>query len=127
MYLYKDTTQCKQQHHINMLDTNLIIIEVLPYLSIGKIGKESEIDRLKIVKAIFYRLQTDCQWRLLPIKQFIDRAGTVWNAVYHHYSKWCKDGSWQRVRANILNKYKGLLDLSCINLDGSHTRYTSPF
>lgn len=122
LYIYKDTTQSKKQHHTNMLDTNLIIIEVLPYLSIGKIGKESEIDRLKIVEAIFYRLKTGCQWRLLPVKQFIDRAGTTWNAVYHHYSKWCKDGSWQRVWANILKKYKNSLDLSCINLDGSHTR-----
>ena len=101
LYIYKDTNQSKKQHHTNMLDTNLIIIEILPYLSIGKIGKESEIDRLKIVEAIFYRLKTGCQWRLLPVKQFIDRAGTTWNAVYHHYSKWCKDGSWQRVWANI--------------------------
>lgn len=122
LYIYKDTTQRKEQHHTNMLDTNLIIIEVLPYLSIGKIGKELEIDRLNIVEAIFYRLKTGCQWRLLPVKQFIDRAGTTWNAVYHHYSKWCKDGSWQRVWANILKKYKNFLDLSCINLDGSHTR-----
>ncbi|MFT5647608.1 MAG: hypothetical protein ACI976_002300 [Aureispira sp.] len=38
------------------------------------------------------------------------------------YSKWCKDGSWQQVCANILKKYKNSLDLSCINLDHSHTR-----
>ena len=55
LYIYKDTTRRKKQHHTNMLDTNLIIIEVLPYLSIGKIGKGSEIERLKIVEAIFYR------------------------------------------------------------------------
>ena len=119
LYIYKDTNQRKKQHHTNMLDTNLIIIEVLPYLSIGK---GSEIERLKVVKAIFYRLKTGCQWRLLPVKQFISREGTTWNAVYHHYNKWCKDGSWQRVWANVLKKYKHSLDLSCINLDGSHTR-----
>jgi hypothetical protein len=60
LYLYKDTNQRKRQQHTNMLDTNLIIIEV-PYLSIGKVGKESEIKRLKIVEAIFYRLKTGCQ------------------------------------------------------------------
>jgi transposase len=105
-----------------MLDTNLIIIEVLPYLSMGKVGKEAEIDLLSIVKAIFYRLKTGCQWRLLPVKQFIDRADTTWNAVYYYYNKWCKDGSWQNVWQHILGKYKTLLDMSCIHLDGSHTR-----
>ena len=105
-----------------MLDTKLIIIEVLPYLSMGKVGKESEINILNIVEAIFYRLKTGCQWRLLPVKQFVDRAGTTWNAVYHHYSKWCKDGSWENVWNHILKKYKSLVDMSCIHLDGSHTR-----
>jgi hypothetical protein len=87
LYIYKDTTQRKEQHHTNMLDTNLIIIEVLPYLSRGKIGKEPKIDRLKIVEAIFYRLKTDCQWRLLPVNQFIDRGG---EAVGYNGRKKCK-------------------------------------
>ncbi len=105
-----------------MLDTNIIITEVLPYLSVGKVGKELEISLLNIVEAIFYRLKTGCQWRYLPVKQFIDREKTTWNAIYHHYNNWCKDGSWEKVWHNIVKKYKSLLDLSCIHLDGSHTR-----
>lgn len=105
-----------------MLDTNLIITEVLPYLSVGKVGKGQEICLLSIVEAIFHRLKTGCQWRLLPVKQFIDREDATWNAVYYHFDKWCKDGSWQRVWNNVLNKYKSLLDMSCIHFDGSHTK-----
>ena len=56
-----------------MLDANLIEIEVIPYLSVGKVGKEPEINLLEVVQAIFYRLKTGCQWRFLPVKQFISR------------------------------------------------------
>lgn len=105
-----------------MLDTNLIITEILPYLSVGNIGKALEIDLLSIVKAIFHRLKTGCQWRQLPVKQFIDREKTTWESVYYHFNKWCKDGSWGTAWHNIQKKYKALLDMSCIHLDGSHTR-----
>ena len=44
-----------------------------------------------------------------------------WNSVYHHYQKWCKDGSWGKVWQHILGKYKVELDMSSIQLDGSQT------
>lgn len=105
-----------------MIDSNLIKTEVLPHLSVGKVGKKVEVSLLNVVEAIFYRLKTGCQWRMLPVKQFIDRANTGWSTIYYHYSKWCKDGSWQKVWKHILGKYKALLDMCCIHLDGSHTR-----
>lgn len=105
-----------------MIETNLIKTEVLPYLSVGKVGKKAEINLLNVVEVIFYRLKTGCQWRMLPVKQFISRADTQWNTIYYHYNKWCKDGSWQQVWRHILKKYKALLDMCCIHLDGSHTR-----
>ena len=81
-----------------------------------------EIDKLEVVLAIFYRLKTGCQWRELPVRQFVTRKGTVWNSIYYHCSRWCKDGSWERAWYHVLGKYRMYLDLSCINLDGSHTR-----
>lgn len=105
-----------------MLDANLIEIEVIPYLSVGKVGKEPEINLLEVVQAIFYRLKTGCQWRFLPVKQFISREGTAWEAIYYYFNKWSKDGSWKEVWANIQQKLKTFLDMSCIHLDGSHTR-----
>ncbi len=70
--------------------------------------------------AILYRLKTGCQWRQLPMKQFF-RGKYSWQSVYYHFQKWSKDGSWDRVWNNILKKYKYLLDLSSIQLDGTHT------
>jgi len=73
-----------------------------------------------VVEAILYRLKTGCQWRQLPMKQFF-RCKYNWQSVYFHFQKWCKDGSWQEVWQNTLFKYKHLLDLSSIQLDGTHT------
>lgn len=73
-----------------------------------------------MVEAILYRLKTGCQWRQLPMKQFF-RCKYTWQSVYFHFQKWSKDGSWQKVWQQILGKYKHLLDLSSIQLDGTHT------
>lgn len=54
------------------------------------------------------------------MKQFF-RVKYQWQSVYHHFQKWCKDGSWERVWQHLLEKNKGLLDLSSVQLDGTHT------
>ncbi len=73
-----------------------------------------------MVEAILYRLKTGCQWRQLPLKQFF-RAKFRWQSVYYHFQKWCKDGSFEKVWQFLLNNYRHLLDLSSIQLDGTHT------
>ena len=54
------------------------------------------------------------------MKQFF-REKYRWQSVYHHFQKWSKDGSWEKVWVYILEKHKGLLDMSSIQLDGTHT------
>jgi len=44
-----------------------------------------------------------------------------WQSVYYHFQKWSKDGSWEMVWMLLLEKYKHLLDMSSIQLDGTHT------
>jgi transposase len=70
--------------------------------------------------AILYRLKTGCQWRQLPMKQFF-RVSYKWQSVYYHFQKWSKDGSWSGVWNQVLKQHKHLLDLSSIQLDGTHT------
>ena len=41
--------------------------------------------------------------------------------MYYHYQKWCKDGSWELMWQSLLKSYKHLLDMSSIQLDGTHT------
>ena len=80
----------------------------------------TKVQKYQVVEAILYRLKTGCQWRQLPMKQFF-RVRYKWESVYYHFQKWCKDGSWQKIWQILLNKYKHLLDMSSIQLDGTHT------
>jgi putative transposase len=45
----------------------------------------------EIVNAIFDRVRTGCQWRMLP-KEFPD-----WRHVWYYYKKWTDDGTWERL------------------------------
>jgi transposase len=43
-----------------------------------------------------------------------------WQAVYYHFQKWSRDGSLERVWQKSINTIQHDLDLSQLNLDGSH-------
>jgi len=78
------------------------------------------VHHYQVIKAILYRLKTGCQWRHLPMLQFF-RTSYCWQSVYYHFQKWSKDGSWERVWGTLLERHKKLLDMSSIQLDGTHT------
>jgi len=44
-----------------------------------------------------------------------------WQGVYYHFNEWVKDGSWTKVWLSILSAHKDKLDLSSVQLDGTHT------
>lgn len=93
-----------------------------PQLSKAKRGYVSEHPRYKIFNYILYKLATGCQWAALPIEMTMDGQRIMsYQVPYYHFRKWSTDGSFQRlVDAGILAvKYE--LNLSEINLDGSHT------
>lgn len=94
---------------------------ILPYLTPGKRGFDPKVPVHEIVMLILYRLKTGCQWRELPLKQFFSGQALTWNGVYHHFNKWAKNGCWQRVWVELLRANRMHLDLSSIQLDGSHT------
>lgn len=54
------------------------------------------------------------------MKQFFN-VKYNWNSVYYHFQKCCKDGSWQKIWESLLNKHKSLLDMSSVQLNGTHT------
>jgi len=96
---------------------------ILPYLSTAKRGYVSKIALVKIFNYILYRLHTGCQWAELPIAPDPDNLaqGEIsWWAVYHHFRKWSRDGSLERVWQHSVQLIKDDLDLSVLNLDGSH-------
>ena len=77
---------------------------------------------MKIITLVFKRLKTGCQWREISIKEQFEEGEISWNTIYYYFNKWSKDGSFQRVWLNILEKNKSKLDLSCAQIDGSHSK-----
>lgn len=89
-------------------------------MAFGNVWNNTKVKLHQVIKAILYRLKTGCQWREIPMKQFF-RIKYNWNSVYTHYRKWCKDGSWSKIWQILLTKYKSQLDMSSVQLDGTHT------
>jgi transposase len=89
-------------------------------LTFGYLWNNTKVKVYQVVQAILHRLKTGCQWRELPMKQFFGTKYS-WNSVYFHFQKWCKSGSWQKLWKMLLVKFKSVLELSTILLDGTHT------
>jgi putative transposase len=49
----------------------------------------------KVINAILYIVVGGCQWRMLP------REYPNWKSVYHYFSRWRDDGTWQRIHDKI--------------------------
>jgi len=103
------------------LSKKFITKNILPYLSQTKLGRKTKVPLWRIVKAIIYRLKTGCQWREIPIGAFCSSILISWNSIYYHFNKWSKDGSWKKMWTHLLLLNKAVLDMSSVQLDGSHT------
>ena len=92
------------------------------HLSTAKRGYECKILLYKVFNYILYKLRTGVQWEFLPIDD--NDAGqpeVSYQVPYYHFRKWSKDGSLQKLFDASIMTIKGELNLSEINLDGSHS------
>jgi transposase len=93
-----------------------------PRLSKAKRGYVSEQPLYKIFNYILYKLYTGCQWEALPIEKTPDGQPIMsYQVPYYHFRKWSKDGSLQRLFDASILSIHGELNLSELNLDGSHS------
>ena len=97
---------------------------VEPHLSRAKRGSVCKIPRYKLFNYLVHVLYTGCQWPTLQAR--IDRDDTgqpelSYQAVYYHFRKGSRDGSLQRVFDSSIQRLLPDLDLSELNLDGTHT------
>lgn len=106
---------------MGILNKDTIERWIIPHLTRGKRGFDVSVPVVEIVAAILYRLKTGCQWRELPLKEFFSDKSLTWNSVFYHFNKWSKAGCWQKVWINLLKSNYKYLDLSSVELDGSHT------
>jgi transposase len=96
---------------------------VRPFISIAKRGYECSIPLYKVFNYILYRLHTGCQWERLPIEPDPDgsrKKEISWHAIYYHFRKWSQDGSLEKVWKGSIMTIEADLNLSELNLDGSH-------
>ena len=54
----------------------------------------------RIADAAFYRLRTGCQWGALP------HEFPPWPTVYYHYNRWRRSGTWERINAELRERYR---------------------
>lgn len=106
---------------MEVLSKGIVERWILPHVSKGARGPETTVETADIIRAIFYRLKTGCQWRLLPLRAFFKAEKISWSSVYYHHRRWVRDGSWRRVWVALLKANKHRLDLSSMQLDGSQS------
>jgi transposase len=95
---------------------------IRPYLSTAKRGYESDMPLYKIFNHILYKLYTGCPWPALPIEKDENEHPIMsYQVPYYHFRKWSQDGSLQRLFDASIISIKGELNLSELNLDGSHS------
>jgi len=93
------------------------------HIAVAKRGYESKIALYKVFNYILYQLHTGCQWYQLPIdpdQKDPDKKEISWHAIYYHFRKWSRDGSLERVWQGSIMTISASLNLSELNLDGSH-------
>ena len=96
---------------------------IRPYLRVAKRGYECKIPLHKVFNYILYQLHTGCQWYRLPIdpdRSDPDKKEISWYAIYYHFRKWSRDGSLQQVWQASIMTISAELNLSELNLDGTH-------
>lgn len=97
---------------------------ISPRLRKAKRGFISKIPLYKIFNYILYFLHTGCQWEALPIAPDPEdphKKEISPDAVAYHFRKWSRDGSLKRVWQDSVPAIQAELDMSEVNLDGSHT------
>ena len=105
----------------SVLDKDMIEMEIVPFIPRTKRGFPPTVPLTEIVNAILYKLKTGVQWNQLPVNALFGEVVLSWQSVYHHYRKWCLSGVWKGCWIKFLQKHKADLDLSSVDLDGSHT------
>lgn len=107
---------------IRIYSKGIISKYFLPYLSRAQRGYISKVPLWEIVNAVLYKFKSGVQWNLLPCKSLIYSNKIKYGAIYHHFRKWIKDGSWQRAWQGILSNEKAILAMSTVQIDGTHSR-----
>ena len=104
-----------------VLDKDTIKSEILPNLSVAKRGYVTKSDLVEVIQCILYKLRMGCQWHMLPVSAIFTGRVLSYKSVYAHFRKWSRNGEWKKVWGMMLSRHRCFLDMSSVDLDGSHT------
>jgi len=104
-----------------VLDKDTINKEIVPFIPEPKRGFKTKCDIAEIVNCILYKLKTGCQWYMLPVESLFSDVVLHYKTVFGYFRKWCKSGLLKQIWFGLLNTYRVSLDMSSVDLDGSHT------
>ena len=85
----------KGLNYMEVISKSIIEKRIVPHLSTGKRGAKPGVAQSAVAAAIFHRLTSGSQWRMLPVKEYSEPGSITWNGVYYYFNKWFKDGSFQ--------------------------------
>ncbi len=105
----------------SVLDKDTIELEIVAYIPKSRRGFAVTVPLSEIINAILYKLKTGVQWFQLPVKAIFTGKVICWQSVYYHYRKWSRCGFWKACWIKFLKRHRSKLDLSSVDLDGSHT------
>lgn len=106
---------------MEVLSKDIIVTWLLPHLPFPSHGRRRRVAPAEVVGAILYKLKTGCQWRWLPVAALFSGEPLSWQGVYYHFHTWSRQGAWKKLWLTLLRLHRRLLDLSSVQLDGSHT------
>jgi putative transposase len=89
-YTASATPDATKRYASDLTDREFELIAPLVAQKAGS-GKKRTVDIREVLNAIFYRIRTGCQWRLLP-SDF-----PPWNHVWYYYRTWRDDGTLERI------------------------------
>jgi transposase len=66
---------------MEVLNTGIVKRWIMPHVSKGSRGPETTVETADISGAVFYRLKTGCQWRMLSLNEFFGKGGISYRNV----------------------------------------------
>jgi putative transposase len=98
-WCFATLARMRNPYPTNLSDAEWRYIE--PHLPAPKgHGRPRTHDLREILNAVFYLLKSGCQWRLLP------HDFPRWPTVYHYFTKWRLDGTWERINRAIRERLR---------------------
>lgn len=74
-------------------------------------------DHRRVINGILWRLRTGAPWRDVP-----ERYGP-WQTCYHRFTRWRRDGTWDRLLAHVQTKSDAVGDIDwVVSIDSTTAR-----